>query len=154
VNPYDEVRMLADRVAISTVLHLGCRMLDENDLDLLPSVFGQGSRVRFRPGPDHERVDLDELHTYFLQVGRMLAAASHHVSNIDIDFVDDDTANVRSYFYAWQRYARGGEAQTWGQYVDRMTRTPSGWRIADRQLLVAGSTSSGERYPTPRRASD
>lgn len=150
----DDLRALVDRAAITTVLHRGCRMLDENDLDLLSSIYAEDCRVRFRPGRDHERVGLEELHAYYLEVGRRLAAASHHLSNIDIDFVDDDTADVRSYFYAWQRYAGGNEAQTWGQYVDRMGRTPSGWRILDRQLLVAGSSSTGERYPTSRRGSD
>jgi hypothetical protein len=154
VSSADELRALVDRAAIASVLHLGCRMLDENDLDLLSSIYADGCRVRFRPGHEHERVGLEQLRAYYAHAGARLAATSHHLSNIDIDFFDDDTADVRSYFYAWQRYAGGDESQTWGQYVDRMGRTPSGWRILDRQLLVAGSSSTGDRYPTLRRGSD
>jgi 3-phenylpropionate/cinnamic acid dioxygenase small subunit len=149
------LRSLADRVAIAEVLHAYCRMVDENDLDLLPTIFADGCRVRFRPGEAHDRRGLDALRDYFVPGGTRVAACSHHVSNIDVSFVDDEIADVRSLFYAWQKYsADGKEGQTWGQYIDRFIRTAAGWRILDRQLLVAGSTSAGDRFPTPRKVTE
>jgi 3-phenylpropionate/cinnamic acid dioxygenase small subunit len=143
---------IADRAAIADVLHAGCRLLDEHDLDALSSVFTATCRVRFRPGDKHERRGLDDLRTYLAGAGTTLRASSHHLSNIEITFIDHDTAYVHSYFYAWHQYARDrSHGETWGRYIDSMTRTADGWRIADRQLLVAGSTSSGDRFATPRR---
>jgi hypothetical protein len=79
-----------------------------------------------------------------------VAASSHHLTNIEMS-VDADRADVLSYFYAWQRYAADdAHGETWGQYADRMIRTPHGWRITERRLLVAGSSSRGDRFPTPR----
>jgi 3-phenylpropionate/cinnamic acid dioxygenase small subunit len=62
-----------------------------------------------------------------------------HTGNVVVDFTGDDTANVRSLYKMVMRIP--GATPTFmeasGFYRDRVIRTTSGWRIADRfeQLL-------------------
>lgn len=148
------MQALIDRAAITAVLHTYCRIFDANDLDALGEVFAEDCTVRFGPGADHEHRGLDDLHSYCAAGADRIAACSHHLSNIEIQLRGDTAADARSYFYAWHRYSpeqSGGDGETWGQYVDTLVRLPAGWRIVTRQLLVAGSTSKGERFPIPRK---
>jgi ketosteroid isomerase-like protein len=148
------LQTLAARAAITDVLHAYCRIFDANDLDALDEVFTDDCVVMFRPGADHERHGLDELRSYYASGASRIAACSHHLSNIEIQLHGDAAADSRAYFYAWHRYSPdhgGGGGETWGQYVDSLVRQPGGWRIVSRQFLVAGSTSTGQHFPTPRR---
>jgi 3-phenylpropionate/cinnamic acid dioxygenase small subunit len=57
-----------------------------------------------------------------------------HTGNVVIDFLDDDTAAVRSIYKMVMRIP--GDAPTYmeacGHYRDMVTRGPSGWLLADR----------------------
>jgi hypothetical protein len=67
------------------------------------------------------------------------AATSHHVSNIEITFLDDDTAAGITYLYAWHRFPDGQpDAYLWGRYHDRFVRQADRWLIAERILRIAG----------------
>jgi ketosteroid isomerase-like protein len=153
-DPGALLQTLVDRAAITDVLHAYCRIFDANDLDALDQVFTPDCTVMFRPGTKHERHGLDDLRSYFASGADRIAACSHHLSNAEIQLHGTAAADSCAYFYAWHRYSPdhgGGESETWGQYVDSLVRQPHGWRISHRRLLVAGSTSAGPRFPTPRR---
>ena len=58
-----------------------------------------------------------------------------------------DRARAKSTVYAWHRPADGGpQWRLWAQYHDVVVRTPAGWRIAERRLLVAGSENFPESW--------
>ena len=63
---------------------------------------------------------------------------SHHLSNIQINFDGSDSADVRSYVYAWHKRADGTIATILGQYVDRFLRSGERWLIARRRMLMNG----------------
>lgn len=71
-------------------------------------------------------------------VGSYFVATSHHVSNIIIDFKNNDEANVRSVLYAFHRYTRQRPDSTvWGQYHDEVVRMNGRWQFKRRELRVA-----------------
>jgi hypothetical protein len=87
----------------------------------------------------------------FLNGLSALAGTSHHLSNIDIDVIDADTAEAFSYLMAWHVLPDGNEFIVYGRYVDALVRTTEGWRFRSRRMLVAGTSgpdaSPWERLP-------
>ena len=82
------------------------------------------------------------------------AATSHHVSNIQLTFEDDDTARGITYLYAWHRYVDGSpDGELWGRYHHRFERTSAGWKIAELVLTAAGTVDfhRSTMHPTGRR---
>jgi hypothetical protein len=64
---------------------------------------------------------------------------SHHNANVLVTFEDDDRAVVLTSLYAWHLTYEGGTPRVWGYYHDVAVRTADGWRLAERQLRVAGN---------------
>ena len=59
--------------------------------------------------------------------------------------VDDDTASARSMIRESAKFRnRAGLVDVVGQYVDRLERTPSGWKFARRTFAVLGTHLSAE----------
>ncbi|OZI43233.1 nuclear transport factor 2 family protein [Bordetella genomosp. 4] len=65
----------------------------------------------------------------------------HLISNVMVDFIDDDSALVESYFTAHQRIAAGVagdmalDNQSIGRYLDHVTRRDGLWRIQRRDVV-------------------
>lgn len=65
----------------------------------------------------------------------------HFLGNCLIDFFDDRTAAVETYFVAMQRRDRpntNGDAldtEVFGRYCDRFEKRDGQWRVADRQVV-------------------
>jgi hypothetical protein len=138
------VQRLVDQDAIARVLYDYTYYLDLNETDQLLELFTPDCHVAY--GPEHG-ADGVEAYRETLQgdkfgVGAFFAGTSHHVSNVVIDFVDEDTVNVRSVLYAWHKYNRERpDGIVMGQYHDILVRTPDGWRIKRRELKHAGTES-------------
>jgi 3-phenylpropionate/cinnamic acid dioxygenase small subunit len=143
-NVVDAVQSLVDRDEIACVLYDYANYLDLNETDKLLELFTSDCHIAY--GPDHG-ADGVEAYRETLQspkfgVGAFFAGTCHHVSNVVIDFVDDDTATVRSVLYAWHKYNRERpDGVVMGQYHDIVVRTPEGWRIKRRELKHAGTES-------------
>ena len=59
--------------------------------------------------------------------------------------VDDDTASARSMIRESAKFRnRAGLMDVVGQYVDRLERTPDGWKFARRTFTVLGTHLSAE----------
>ena len=70
-------------------------------------------------------------------------ATSHHNANVLVTFESADRATVLTSVYAWHQAPRGATPQIWGCYHDVAVRSSGGWRLAERQLRVAGN----EQWP-------
>lgn len=131
------VQALLDVQQIQRLLYDYAFHLDMNHPDALVDLFVEDCVVVYGPnfgaeGREAYAKTLEGVGTYF-------EATSHHVSNIAVDFTDDDTAEVRSILYAWHRYTRDRpDSHVWGQYHDVIVRTDEGWRFARRELRVTG----------------
>lgn len=68
-------------------------------------------------------------------------SSQHFISNVLVEFIDDDTARVESYCLCFlrQRAAPGAAEQDLAiircRYVDRFERRDGGWGIADRVVV-------------------
>ncbi|MDQ0867323.1 nuclear transport factor 2 family protein [Arthrobacter globiformis] len=58
----------------------------------------------------------------------------HHITNIQIEPIGDDTASVISYVLVSATDAQGLSIKTVGTYADTVTRTAEGWLIARKEL--------------------
>ena len=115
-----------------------CDALDTMKLDALAALFTTDCRVSY--GPD-EKLASHGSAALRKSLERMWrwARTSHHLSNIRIDFDDADSARATSYVMAWHERPDGTTATVFGQYRDRLVRTPDGWKIGERIMLENGS---------------
>ncbi len=70
----------------------------------------------------------------------------------------DGTDHVlsESYVMAWHERTRRHHGTVFGRYLDRLTRTPDGWRIAQRRMEMNGADAAfrvaipqAQRHPPP-----
>jgi 3-phenylpropionate/cinnamic acid dioxygenase small subunit len=133
------VRQLVDKDAIRTVLYDYAYYLDMNLTDDLAGLFTDDCFIAYGPGFGADGIE--EYRKTLEGVGTFFTATSHHVSNVKVEFTDDDTAEVRSAVYAWHRYQRERpDGHVMGQYHDVLVRTAAGWRFKRRELKHAGTT--------------
>lgn len=63
----------------------------------------------------------------------------HLISNVTVEFIDDDSALAESYFTAYQRVAPGPDTavdnQSIGRYLDHVVRREGQWRILRRDVV-------------------
>lgn len=60
----------------------------------------------------------------------------HHISNVQIEVLGDDSVSVLSYVLVSATDADGLTIKTVGTYADMVVRTPEGWRIARKELQL------------------
>jgi ketosteroid isomerase-like protein len=141
-NVVEAVQRLIDKDEIARVLFDYANFLDLNDTKRVTALFTPDCYIAY--GQDHGADGIEAyretLESDKFGVGAFFAGTSHHVSNVVIDFADDDTANVRSVLYAWHKYNRQRpDGVLMGQYHDVIVRTPDGWKIKRRELKTVGT---------------
>ena len=70
---------------------------------------------------------------------RLYSATSHHLSNVQITNLTTNTAECRSYIYAWHQLENGSTAEVWGRYFDQVVKENTSWKISKRTIRAAGS---------------
>jgi ketosteroid isomerase-like protein len=148
------LRELRDRLEITDLIHAYCFHFDLNEPEVVAALFTNDAVVDY--GPEVPPIVGAEAIASTIAVGleRTFAATSHHVSNIRIDFDDEDDARAVAYLYAWHRYRDGSpDGELWGRYLHRFVRTDRGWRIAELLLQAAGTVDFHRRtmHPIGRR---
>ena len=148
----DPLQQLIDRQSIVDVIHAYCRGVDTVDAASVGALFTDDCLVDYGPGLGQPTRGSAAITKRLAQGLPRFAATSHHVSNIEITFVDDDTATGITYLYAWHRYPDGRpDAHLWARYHDRFVRGAGAWLIAERVLRVAGQQEFGvDWYPVER----
>ena len=130
----DAQQLLVDRAAITDVTIRYCWALDTKDWSVLDSVFTEDAngdlledvvgRVAIKKRVETALSRMDE--------------TQHLISNHQI-VVQGDTATCRCYLQAQhvRKAAHGGpNFIIAGRYEDELKRTPEGWRISFRRLVV------------------
>lgn len=131
--------LLADR-EITQLLHAYCRHFDRNEPADVVALFTPDAVVDY--GPDAPTTSsAAELQSSMARgLREVFAATSHHVTNVEINFIDAATATVESSLHAWHRYhGDAPDGWLWGRYLHTVVTTPDGWRISHLQLLSAGT---------------
>jgi ketosteroid isomerase-like protein len=133
------LREIADRVAITDLIHGYCVHFDNNEPQAVAALFTEDATVDY--GPESATIvgSAAIAETIMIGLERTFAATSHHVSNIQITFDGPDRAESMTYVYAWHRYVDGSpDGELWGRYRHAFARTEAGWRISRLLLQAAG----------------
>lgn len=136
------VQRLVDEQDIQRVLFEYAFHLDAADPEKMIPLFTPDLYVAYGPshGAEGAEAYLETLSNEKTGIAAFFGGTSHHVSNVVIDFVDKDTANVRSVLYAYHKYNRDRpDGIVYGQYHDIIVRTDDGWKIKRRELKHAGT---------------
>lgn len=134
------MRELADRQAITDVLHAYCFHFDLNEPEAVAALFTDDATIDYGPEAADIHGAAAIAPTIAVGLARTFAATSHHLSNVRITFTGADSAESVSYVYAWHRYVDGSpDGELWGRYRHALVREPDGWKISSLVLEAAGT---------------
>lgn len=143
----DKLGELAARSEIEDCLRRYARGVDRRDWDAV--------RVTYHPDArdwhGEFRGTVDEFITWVADRHATVPFSMHLLSNCLIEFLDDRTAAVETYFVAIHRREAlpGGtepamtptDIEVFGRYCDRFENRNGEWRVADRQVVYDGTRS-------------
>lgn len=133
-----QLQRLVDRRDIEQVLIAYCIHLDRMDLTAMADLFTEDCIVDYGKDPRLKSKGAIGLARSLERMWRW-QRTSHHLSNVVIEFGDDDTARATSYVFAWHERADGSTATIMGQYHDLLKRMAGRWLIAERRMVMNGS---------------
>jgi len=129
----DAIQGLADRQAITDVIHGYGYALDDRDWDALRACFTPDVVGHYGGDPLRGYEAIEELCRTTLEP---LSVSQHLIGNVRVT-VDGDTAGATCYLHAQhvREGVPGGDQHVIaGCYRDRFARTDDGWRIRERRL--------------------
>ena len=129
----DQLSVLLDKQEIRDLVHRYGYALDGRDYDLLRTCFLPDAVGHYGGDPLRGYEAIEELCRTTLDP---LTASQHLIGNVLVS-VDGDEATSTCYLHAQHVLlgTEGGDLFVFaGRYLDRLTRTPDGWRIAERTL--------------------
>ena len=132
------LRRLIDRGEIAELLNRYCIALDRMELGELASLFTEDCSVAYGPDDSLRSEGSAALVRSLARMWRW-TRTSHHLSNVVVDFDDEDTASAVSYVIAWHERPDGTTATVFGQYRDTVVRVDGAWRIAKRRMFMNGN---------------
>jgi 3-phenylpropionate/cinnamic acid dioxygenase small subunit len=147
------VRQLIDRAAVTEVLYSYARLVDERAFAAAAGVFTDECLAEYGIHETYIMHSSAAVADWLTSQLRDVSATSHHISNVQVSFPDADHAEATCYVYAWHRMpGTGADPIVLARYVDRLERTPTGWRIAHRRMLGHGLIDfpDGIIRPLPR----
>lgn len=134
------VQKLMSRIEIDDQLKRYCYFFDSNDIQGLRTLFTEDAEIDYGP----EVPLLVGLEAIMTSISRGLTstfiATSHHLSNIIIEFDDEEHARTSSYVHAWHRYyAKAEIGYLWGQYSHTLRREAGTWKIETLKLRAVAT---------------
>ncbi|MBL7493339.1 nuclear transport factor 2 family protein [Frankia sp. AgB1.9] len=144
------LRRLLDKDEIVDLVHRYSYLVDHRLHDQLADLFTEDCVVDYGPAVGPARHGRPALRAMFGDSTdpRGFLATSHHNANVLVTFDGNDRAVVLTSVYAWHQAPQGATPRVWGYYHDVAVRTVDGWRLAERQLRVAGTEHwPGEWHP-------
>jgi hypothetical protein len=139
------LQRLLDKGEIVDLVHRYSYLVDHKVHDEIAELFTEDCVVDYGPGlapPVHGRAALRAMFgsgAAPTEARPGFVATSHHNANVLVTFEGEDRAVVLTSLYAWHLTPHGGTPRVWGYYHDVAVRTDDGWRLAERQLRVAGN---------------
>jgi len=139
----------ADRLAITDLVYRWCRAADRLDYDAMPDLFHEDAYDDHGP----YRGDIPGLIAWIRKRHEFITFSMHQMTNILIEFADDNNALVESYMALVQRYApgagdslsqltnapiakdRSADLHSRSRYIDRVQRRDGVWRVLRRTLV-------------------
>ncbi|MFV8816127.1 nuclear transport factor 2 family protein [Haliea sp. E17] len=138
----DALQRLTDESDIHRVLTLYAELLDRRDYDGLDAVFTADATTHYEGVGNFDGIAA--IKGLMSKVLDQCGPTQHLLGTVRVE-VDGDTAQASCYLQAIH-VGRGDYASNlhtvWGEYRDRLQRTPQGWRITHREL--AGIHAEGD----------
>ncbi|ETN91445.1 putative lumazine-binding protein [Gammaproteobacteria bacterium MOLA455] len=129
-----KLQHFSDHLEIQSVLNLYASAIDKRQWSQLEQVFTPDAVANFIGiGQFDGRQAITDLISSVLC---QCAATQHLLGNYEIQ-VNGDEAHTTCYLSAMHAGLGDYEGKTltvWGEYTDKLVRTPEGWRITHRQL--------------------
>ncbi|HZC72419.1 MAG TPA: nuclear transport factor 2 family protein [Jatrophihabitans sp.] len=123
-----------DVLAIHQLLALHGHLVDSREFDRFDELFTADAVYDVSALGQGEIRGVDEFREVSAAfVGYERNPIGHHVTNVIVDEPIGDSATVRSKGIGVLRDGRTGSVA----YIDRVVRTPDGWRIAARRVVAA-----------------
>ena len=143
-----QIARLPEERAIERILFDYAYYLDMNLPEKMAELFVDDCEVSYAPnfganGIEAYKATLDGIGTFF-------RATSHHVSNIVIDWVNDEEATVRAAVLAIHRYTKERpDGILYGQYHDVVVKRGGQWKFKTRVLKTTMTTDYHVRASNP-----
>ena len=146
----DDVRRLMDRQEIVDLNHRLCFLIDTFQLErMVQEIYSENGSDDHGGGPV---VGREAIRAWYEDSTANVAAVSHNISNILIDFHSDTRATMRSNVTTWTWTManahlgplRNADYSLSLSYIDEVSKYPEdGWRI-DSRLLVSNTSKTGD----------
>ncbi len=123
-----------DRIEIHDLLVRYARAVDRCDAALFAQVWAPGALVDYGGGETGAAAWSDDLVARLRHMDR----TQHQISNSLVE-IDGDEACAETMCTAYHRFTESGmklRMVVGGRYLDRLARTPDGWRIASRRYVM------------------
>jgi hypothetical protein len=143
-NNMDAIQQLLGKQAISEVLYRRARAGDRADAELAHTCYHAGATERHGEFAGLATDFIDKVSFTRPRPGSPVKGMFHFLSNILVDFTDDDHAFVESYHVAWVQMTDGNDAVIGGRYFDRFSRREGRWAINHRDVIFDWSRVESE----------
>jgi ketosteroid isomerase-like protein len=134
-DPAAALAELRDRAAIADVLAAFCERVDEYDIPALDAVFTPDCTTDYGPGRGGPVAGLPAVQARIAR-GQAEFRRTHHQLGQSRVRLDGDTAEATTYVTATHEHRDGARSRVHLRYLDRLRRTPDGWRIAGRTVAA------------------
>ncbi len=144
----DALRRLIDRQEITDLIHDYCTYVDRYEPEKVAALFTEDCVTNYGESFGGEVLGNKLVAKGCAYTLAGWIATSHHVSNIRLEFEDDDRARSSTYLYAWHKHDDDRpDLEIWARYLDIFVRTPAGWRFQERRVQVAGQRGASNDFP-------
>ena len=136
MSDVDDIRKLVADLAIRAdtgTIDEYLALFTEDAVWVMPANPDTGVPAAYRKGRDDIRVGVEERRSMGVQGPG--TAARHHITTLSVD-VDGDRATGHVYYQFLNRRDGAVVIQTLGEYHDTYLRTPDGWQLAHRLILL------------------
>ena len=134
-----DLEKVIDKAAIERMMYDYSYALDMNRPDELAALFVDDCEVSY--APNFGAVGMEAYKKTLEGIGTFFQGTSHHNSNIVIDFVGSNQANVRSIVLAVHRYRKERpDGILYGQYFDTVIKVDGAWKFKRRELRTTLTT--------------
>jgi ketosteroid isomerase-like protein len=127
---------LRDRAQILDVLARFCERIDEYDIAGLAEVFTEDCFTDYGPGRGGPVSGLADVQARIVR-GQAEFRRTHHQLGQSRIRIEGDEATAITYVTASHEHRDGERSRVHLRYLDRLRRTRSGWRIAERRVQAA-----------------
>ena len=146
------LRELCDRREVADVIARFCCLLDEYDIDGAAALLTDDCVSDFGPSRGGVLTGRTAYRDRMVRSQGEFRRTHHQLGQHSAVFVDPDTCQAMTYVTAWHERWDGSRPWVRLRYLDRLVRSPDGWRIARRQALAAGVDGfEGDWEWVPRR---